>query len=157
MYWAGFGDYKLSVICAGGNNFVCTGTTNFSLPNYSINNLYASIPSLSAIVARLRGNIMTSEKRKKRLKQALKNRLKDILNNMKEIKSTIHIIYSYCKYRNDSETVGNILHMLAELEEKTESTAMKICDILNEDNALNDSEFMSHILPLNLADVVIDD
>jgi len=52
---------------------------------------------------------MKNDKKKKYLKKSLKFRLEGILEISKEVNSTMSVVYSYCKNRNDSETVDNIL------------------------------------------------
>lgn len=99
---------------------------------------------------------MQDKKNKRKLKKSLKYQLEDILSIAKEVNSSISVIYSYCKYRNDSETVYNILHMLADSEKKSENICRKLCDILNEDSE-QVSEFLSKILPLDFSNVNFDD
>ena len=55
---------------------------------------------------------MKNDKKKKYLKKSLKFRLEGILEISKEVNSTMSVVYSYCKNRNDWVTVDNFLDML---------------------------------------------
>ena len=99
---------------------------------------------------------MKNDKNKKYLKKSLKFRLEGILEISKEVNSTMSVVYSYCKNRNDSETVDNILHMLKSVVEKTDEISFNICQILD-DNTEIVSDFISKITPLNYDEVIVDD
>ena len=96
---------------------------------------------------------MKNDKKKKYLKKSLKFRLEGILEISKEVNSTMSVVYSYCKNRNDSETVDN---MLKSVVEKTDEISFNICQILD-DNTEIVSDFISKITPLNYDEVIVDD
>ena len=99
---------------------------------------------------------MNTDKKKKNLKKSLEKQLEDALNIAKDVNSSLNVIYTYCNYRNDSDTVHNVLHMLADLEQKSERICYIICKILN-DKPREVDEFLSKIVPLDCADVIFED
>lgn len=99
---------------------------------------------------------MNVEKKKRNLKKTLEKQLEDALSIAKDVNSSLNVIYTYCNYRNDSDTVHNVLHMLADLEQKSEQICYIICQILNDNPKIVD-EFLSKIVPLDCANVVIED
>ena len=93
---------------------------------------------------------------KKNLKKSLKYRLEDLRSEAKEVYSVMNVVYDYCKYRNDSETVDNILNLLKNLVERTGNIDKTLCTLLNEDSKTV-SSFLDNITPLNFEKIDVED
>lgn len=99
---------------------------------------------------------MNKNFKSKKIKQAVRNRLENILANATDIYKTITVINAYCKFRSDSEGLYNISFMMKTLEEKADDVARELSLLLSNDESVV-SDFLLKIVPLKDADVIIDD
>lgn len=96
------------------------------------------------------------EKKKNRLRKALKYKLENILEEAKDIHRVLIVLNDYCKIRSNSESIYNITNMLKELENKSENVVFNLHQILNSDAEVV-SNFLSKIIPLDETNYTVDE